>query len=88
MTEDELKKKRQEFRDQEVSSKISEYSAASEYRHQVLKSNYTTKKVNKKFGKMGWFLIGTQITCLIMFCTLFVFTYIPHTKKIVTMVMP
>jgi hypothetical protein len=88
MTEDELQKKRQEFRDQEVSNKISHYSAASDYRHQVLKSNYTSRKVDKKFGKMGWLIIGTQATCLLFFCTLFFFSYIPHTKKIVSMVMP
>ena len=88
MTEDELKKKRQDFRDQEVSNKISEYSAASEYRHQVLKTNYTSRKVDKRFGIMGWLIIGTQVLCLVFCCTLFVFSYIPHTKKIVTMVMP
>ena len=88
MTEDELQKKRQEFRDQEVSNKISQYSAVSEYRQQVLKTNYTHKRVNKKFGKMGWFLIIVQGLTLMFFCGLFVCSYIPHTKKIVTMVMP
>ena len=88
MTEDELKKKRQEFRDQEVAGKISSYSEVAEYRQQVLKSNYTIKIVDKRFGKMGWFLILTQATCLLFFCSLFIFSYIPHTKKIVSMVMP
>ena len=88
MTEDELKKKRQEFRDQEVAGKISSYSEVVEYRQQVLKSNYTIKIVDRRFGKMGWFLILTQATCLLFFCSLFIFSYIPHTKKIVSMVMP
>ena len=88
MTEDELKKKRQEFRDQEVAGKISSYSEVTEYRQQVLRTNYTTKIVDRRFGKMGWFLILTQATCLLFFCSLFIFSYIPHTKKIVSMVMP
>ena len=88
MTDDELQRKRQEFRDQEVSSKISQYSEVAEYRQQVLKTNYTVKTIDKSFGKMGWFLIISQATCLIFFCTLFVFSYIPHTKKIVSIVLP
>ena len=88
MTDDELKKKRQEFRDQEVAGKISSYSEVAEYRQQALRTNYTVKIVDKSFGKMGWFLIVTQASCLIFFCSLFVFSYIPHTKKIVSMVMP
>ena len=56
MTEDELQKKRKEYRNQEVANKISEYSSgsAAEYRHQVIKTNYTYKKVDKSFGKMGF----------------------------------
>jgi len=88
MTEDELQRKRQEFRDQEVAGKITQYSVVAEYRQQVLKSNYTVKTVDKSFGKMGWFIIATQATCLLFFCSLFIFSYIPHTKKIVSMVMP
>ena len=90
MTEDELQKKRQEYRNQEVANKISSYSTstASEYRHQVIKTNYTYKKVDKRVGKMGLFLIISQATFLVLFSTLFVFSYIPHTKKIVAMVLP
>ena len=89
MTEQELQQRRQEFRDQEVMNKISQYSSTTvEYRHQVLKTNYTYKKVDKSLGKMGWFLVVTQATFLVFFSTLFVFSYIPHTKKIVAMVMP
>jgi hypothetical protein len=88
MTEEELQKKRQEFRDQEVNNKISQYSTVTEYRKQVLKTNYTYKRVDRTFGKIGWFLIGAQGLCLLFFCALFIFSYIPHTKKIVAMVMP
>ena len=41
MTEDELNRKRQEYRDQEVAGKISQYSVVAEYRQQVIKVNYT-----------------------------------------------
>ena len=88
MTEDELQRKRAEYRDQEVMSKISQYSEVAEYRQKVLKTNYTTKKVDISLGKMGWFIVLTQVTGLVFFVTLFVFSYIPHTKKIVTMVLP
>ncbi len=88
MTEEELQRKRAEYRDQEVSNKISQYSEVAEYRQQVLKSNYTSKTVDKSLGKMGWFLVLSHVTFLVFFCTLFVFSYIPHTKKIVAMVMP
>ena len=53
MTENELQKKRQEFRDQEVMNKISQYSEVDEYRQKVLKTNYTHKKVDVRLGKMG-----------------------------------
>lgn len=88
MTEDELQRKRAEYRDQEVMSKISQYSEISEYRQKVLKSNYTTKKVDVSLGKIGWFIVLTQATGIVFFVTLFVFSYVPHTKKIVTMVLP
>ena len=88
MTEDELQRKRAEYRDQEVNNKISQFSQVAEYRQQVIKANYTHKTVDKRFGKMGWFLVISQATFLIFFSTLFIFSYIPHTKKIVSMVMP
>lgn len=88
MTENELHKKRKEFRDQEVMNKISEYSAAAEYRHQTLKANYTHKTVDKRIGKWGWFLVVTQATFLVFFSFMFVFSYIPHTKFIVSKIMP
>jgi len=88
MTEEELNQKRQEFRDQEVMKKITEYGSASEYRQQTLKTNYTVRKVEKTFGKLGWGLIIVQAVSLTFFSLLFVFSYVPKTKFIVTMVMP
>jgi hypothetical protein len=88
MTEDELQRKRAEFRDQEVSNKISQYSEVAEYRQQVIKNNYTYKRVDKSLGKLGWFLVLSHVTFLVFFISLYIFSYIPHTKKIVTMVMP
>ena len=88
MTEEELQEKRKDFRDQEVMKKISQYSEASDYRQQVLKTNYTRKIVDKNFGKMGYFLIITQSLSLLFFVTLWIFSYIPQTKKIVAMWMP
>ena len=88
MTEDELQRKRAEFRDQEVNHQISQYSEVAEYRQAVIKSNYTHRTVDKSLTKMGWFLVLTHAVLLVFFCTLFVFSYIPQTKKIVTMVLP
>jgi hypothetical protein len=88
MTENELQQKRKEYRDQEVMNKISEYSAASEYRQQTLKANYTHKIVDKRIGKLGWTIVVTQATFLVFFSLMFVFSYIPHTKFIVQKIMP
>ena len=95
MTEEELQKKRQEFRDQEVATKISQYSTGgatnaytNDYRQQVIKSNYTYRRVDRRLGKMGLFIVISQSTMLLFFSTLFLFSYIPHTKKFVTMIMP
>lgn len=88
MTEEELQRKRQEYRDQEVMNKITEYSAASEFRQQTLKTNYTYKRVNKNIGPFGWTIVLSQAIFLFFFCLLFVFSYIPKTKFIVSMVMP
>lgn len=90
MTEEELHKRRQEFRDQEVMNKIADYqsSSAVEYRQQTLKSNYTFRRVEKSLGKFGWGLIIVQALFLVLFSFLFVFSYIPKTKFLVAMVMP
>lgn len=56
-TEDELQKKRQEFRDTEIQNKIANLSSAEEYRQQTLKANYTLRRVQGDFGKFGWSII-------------------------------
>lgn len=88
MTEDELQRKREEYRNQEVMNKISEYSVAVEFRQQTLKTNYTRKKVDATLGKFGWTLIMGQAVFLFIFCALFLFSFIPKTKFIVASVMP
>lgn len=88
MTEEELHRRRQEFRDQEVMHKISEYSVAVEFRQQTLKANYTSRKVNKHLGKFGWTLVITQATFLVFFSFLFIFSFIPKTKFIVANILP
>jgi hypothetical protein len=88
MTEDELQRKRAEFRDTEIQNKIANLSSAEEYRQQTLKVNYTRKKVQIGLGKMGWTLIVGQATFLVFFSALFVISYIPKTKFIVAKLMP
>lgn len=88
MTEEELQRKRQEFRDTEVQNKIAHLSTAEEYRQQTLRVNYTRKKVKVGLGKIGWSLIIGQATFLVFFSTLFIISYIPKTKFIVTKFMP
>ena len=88
MTEAELQKKREEYRNQEVMSKISEYSVAVEYRQQTLKANYTHKTVDTNIGKLGWTLVITQAVSLVFFAALFLFSFIPKTKFIVANIMP
>ena len=88
MTEDELQSKRQEFRDSEVQSRISNIKSSEEFRQETLKSNYTTKRVNTAFGKMGWSIIIGQATFLLLFSSLFVISYIPKTKFLVAKILP
>ncbi len=92
MTEEELDKKRKEYRDNEVQNKISEYSApgatTDAYHSQTIKTHYTKHKVDRKLTKIAWFLILTQASSIIYFSSLYVFTYIPKTKVFVTKVLP
>lgn len=88
MTEEELQQKRKEFRDQEVEKKIGQYTDASEYRQQSLKAHYTVKKVDARLGKAGLILVVIQGISLLFFSTLYIMSYIPSTKKVVTFVMP
>ncbi len=88
MTEEELQKKRQEFRDTEVQNRIANLSSAEEYRQQTLKANYTRRVVKTSVGKMGWTLIIGQATFLLFFSSLFIISYIPKTKFLVTKILP
>ena len=88
MTEDELQKKRQDFRESEVQNRIAHLSSAEEYRQQTLKANYTKRVVKTSVGKMGWTLIIGQATFLLFFSSLFLISYIPKTKFLVTKIMP
>ena len=88
MTDDELQKKRQEFRDTEVQNKITQLSSAEEYRQQTLKANYTRRRVKGDFGKIGWTIVISQASFLVLFSLLFVISYIPKTKFIVAKIMP
>ncbi len=88
MTEDELNRKRQEYRDTEIQNKIASFSSAEEYRQTTLKVNYTRRKVVVGLGKIGWTLIVGQATFLVFFSALFVISYIPKTKFLVTKILP
>lgn len=88
MTEEELQQRRKEFRDSEIQKSIEKLSSAEEYRQTTLKINYTRKVVKKSFGKIGWALVITQASGLIFFSTLFVLSYIPKTKFLVTKILP
>lgn len=88
MTEEELQQKRAEYRDTEIQNRIANLSSAEEYRQQTLKANYTRKVVKTSLGKMGWSLIIGQATFLLFFSSLFVISYIPKTKFLVTKILP
>ena len=88
MTEDELEQRRKEYRDNEVQSKISEYSKSDEYHAKTIKTHYTRHKVDTRLPKIAWVLIISQASSIIFFSSLYVFTYMPKAKIIVTKVLP
>lgn len=90
MNEKDLELKRKEFRETEIQNKISSYAqvSAEEFRKSSLKSNYTYKKIDKTLGKMAWSLIIFQAVFLTFFSSLYVASYIPKTKILVSKVMP
>lgn len=88
LTEEELQRKRQEYRDAEVQNKIASFSTAEEYRQQTLRVHYTHRKVSTGVSKLGWTLIWGQATFLVFFSALFIISYIPKTKFIVTKIFP
>lgn len=88
MTEEELQKKREEFRDTEVQNRIAHLSTADEYRQQTLKTNYTRKVVKTSIGKLGWGILIGQASFLVLFSSLFIISYIPKTKFLITKILP
>jgi hypothetical protein len=90
MSDQELEQKRKEFRETEIQNKIESYSQVSavEFRKNTLKHHYTYKKIDKHISKFAWVLIITQALSLTAFCTLYVASYIPKTKFLVTKVLP
>ncbi len=88
MSDEDLQKKRQDFRDAEVQNKINNLSSAEEYRQETLKVNYTRRVVRRNIGKIGWALIIGQASFLLFFSSLFIISYIPKTKFLVTKIMP
>jgi len=92
MTEEELQQKRQEFRDSEVQRKIDDLgedvaggsNGSSKTKAVAAKKGPSSKSV----PTIGWTIIITQLTGLIFFCTLFLMSYIPKTKYLVTKIMP
>lgn len=88
MTEDELRIKREEFRDLEVENKISHLSSAEEYRQETLKAHYTRRVVKTSIPKLGLGIIIGQATFLLFFSSLFIISYIPKTKFLVTKIFP
>ncbi len=90
MNENELENKRKEFREEEIQRKIDSYSKVSavEYRQTTLKSNYTRKVVDRRLPKYAWVIIIFQSSLLIFYSSLYVLSYIPNTKIIVSKVMP
>lgn len=67
---------------------IHENSVAMEYRQQSLRNYYTRKIVDFRIGAVGWFIVGTQALFLMFFCALYIMSYIPQTKPLVTIVLP
>jgi len=93
MTEEELQQKRQEFRDSEVQRKINdlgeEVSGGPGGKKSISKTSTSKKRrSNKDIPTLGWTLIFTQLTGLVFFCSLFLLSYIPKTKYLVTKIMP
>lgn len=75
-----------EKRDQEIEEKITKYTEIARTKV-TIKTTYRSKKRNR-FGIAGWFIIGSHALALTFFSLLFICSYIPQTKKIVSIVMP
>ncbi len=92
MTEDELKDKRQEFRDSEVQKKIDNFGEEDKAAKEAAGSNAKVVIVKRgkkgNLGTMGWTLVITQATGILFFSTLFILSYLPKTKFIVNKILP
>ena len=89
MNEDELQQRRKDYRDQEVEDKISQYSVKTDaFRQETLKNHYTTHTIDRKLPKIGWFIVISHLASIVFFSSLYICTYIPKAKIIVTKVLP
>jgi hypothetical protein len=91
VTEEELAEKRKEFRDSEVQKKIDNFNEGGEDSKGGGKgqAKVVGKRPSKKdLSGFAWTLIISQAVGLVFFCSLFVMSYIPKTKFIVTKIMP
>ena len=75
-------------RDSELDGKIKKYTEV--YTNQKITiTTYTKTGTSSKLTKyIGWGIIGSHALALVFFSALFVFSYIPQTKTIVSMVLP
>lgn len=75
-------------RDSELDSKIKKYTEV--YTNQKITiTTYGKTRTSSKVTKfLGWSIIGSHALALMFFSVLFILSYIPQTKNIVTMVMP
>ena len=90
MTEEELAEKRKEFRDSEVQKKIDNFNDGGEDpKAGGGQAKAIAKRPSKKdLGGFAWTLIISQAIGLVFFSSLFIMSYIPKTKFIVTKILP
>ena len=93
MTEEELAEKRKEFRDSEVQKKIDNFNDGGEDPKgggggQAQVKAVAKRPSKKDLGGFAWTLIISQAIGLVFFSSLFVMSYIPKTKFIVTKILP
>jgi hypothetical protein len=92
VTEEELAEKRKEFRDSEVQKKIDNFNEGGEDPKAgggQAQAKAVGKRPSKKdLGGFAWTLIISQAIGLVFFSSLFIMSYIPKTKFIVTKILP
>lgn len=67
---------------------INEHSVALQFRQQSLRQYYTRKIVDIRIGPVGYVIVGTQFLALLFFCSLYLMSFIPQTKSVVSLVLP